>query len=97
MINEFYKIALQVHKERKKQELWDEYDLDNITRKEYAKFCVWSRAFNNGDFSEKSLKKYQKSEHTNFSFWLKKRMAEMFYGYEFEYNYQTKKWERKSH
>lgn len=99
MVNDFYKLALQTHKERKKQEMWKDLDLDNQVRREYAKFCIWCRAFKNADFSEQNFKIYQRQEHTNFDFWLKKRIAELFYDYEFEFDYNTMKWKshKKSH
>lgn len=94
MVNDFYKLALQTYKERKKQEMWKDLDLDNQARREYAKFCVWSRGYNNSDFSEKSFKRYQREENLQLNFWLKKRIAEMFYGYKFEFNYETHEWKR---
>ena len=96
---DFYKIAKQVHEYRLREEYWNKNNLDNQAKLEYSKFCVWCRAFKDSDFSEKNFKEYQLSEGIKFNFWLKKRIAELFYGYEFEFDYNTKEWKshKKSH
>ena len=99
MVKSFYELAREVHKDRIREEYWQNNSLDNKAKQEYAKFCIWCRAFKNADFSEQNFKIYQRQEHTNFDFWLKKRIAELFYNYEFEFDYNTMKWKRtkKSH
>ena len=99
MVKSFYEIAREVHKDRIREEYWQNNSLDNRARQEYAKFCIWCRAFKDEDFSEKNFKEYQKEENTKFNFWLKKRIAELFYDYEFKFDYNTMKWEshKKSH
>lgn len=92
---EFYKIAKEVHKDRIKEEYLIKNNLDNQAKLEYSKFCIWCRAFKNADFSEKNFKEYQLSEGIKFNFWIKKRIAELFYDYEFEFDRNTMKW--KSH
>lgn len=98
-MEDFYKLAQEVHKDRTRAEFWKKNNLDNQAKIEYGKFCVWCRAFRNGYFSEKNFKEYQKEENTRFNFWLKKRIAELFYDYEFEFDYNTMKWKshKKSH
>ena len=95
MEQDFYSILKEIHKDKVRDEFWQEHNIDNRARQEYAKFCIWCRAFKDGDFSEKNFKIYQRQEHTHFDFWLKKRIAELFYDYEFEFDYNTMKW--KSH
>ena len=99
MVKSFYEIAREVHKDRIREEYWQNNSLDNRAKQEYAKFCIWCRAFKNADFSEQNFKLYQNQEHTHFDFWLKKRIAELFYGYEFEFDSNTMKWKsrKKSH
>ena len=99
MVKSFYEIAREIHKDKIRDEYWQEHNINNRARQEYAKFCIWCRAFKNADFSEQNFKIYQKEEHTNFDFWLKKRIAELFYGYEFKFDYNTMKWKshKKSH
>lgn len=99
MVKSFYEMAREVHKDRTREEYWQNNSLDNRAKQEYAKFCIWCRAFKDGDFSEKNFKIYQKEEQTKLDFWLKKRIAELFYNYCFEFNYKTMKWKsyKKSH
>lgn len=91
-MEDFYKLAQEVHKDRTRAEFWGKNNLDNQAKIEYGKFCVWCRAFRNGDFSEKNFKEYQKEENTRFNFWLKKRIAELYFNYKFEFNHDTMKW-----
>ena len=95
----FYELAKEIHKDKIRDEYWQNNSLDNRARQEYAKFCIWCRAFKDGDFSEKNFKEYQKVECLKFNFWIKKRIAELFYGYEFEFDYNTMEWKshKKSH
>lgn len=79
-------------KNYKKQEYEKQFSFENRVKQEYAKFCCWCRAFKNAEFTEKNFKEYQKQEKTNFDFWMKKRIAELFFGYKFEFNYDTYKW-----
>lgn len=99
MVKSFYELAQEVHKDRIRDEYLQEHNLDNRARQEYAIFCIWCRAFKGGDFSEQNFKIYQRQEYKHFDFWLKKRIAELFYGYEFEFDYYTMKWKshKKSH
>ena len=89
---DFYKIAKQVYEDRLREEYWKKNNLDNQAKLEYSKFCVWCRAFKDADFSEKNFKEYQLSEGIKFNFWLKKRIAELFYNYKIIYNNKLKKW-----
>ena len=95
----FYELAQEVHRDRIRDEFWKKNSIDNIANQEYAKFCVWCRAFRNGDFSEKNFKEYKKEENVSINFWIKKRIAELFYDYEFEFDRNTMKWKshKKSH
>ena len=99
MVKSFYEIAREVHKDRIRDEYWQKHNIDNRARQEYAKFCIWCRAFKDGDFSEKNFKIYQRQEYKHFDFWIKKKIAELFYGYEFKFDYNTMKWKsyKKSH
>lgn len=84
----------KAYQDFKRREYAKNFTTDNIAACEYAKFCIWCRAFKNADFSESNFKEYQQKEHTNFDFWLKKRIAELFFGYKFTFNYDTMKWQR---
>lgn len=83
------------HKDRVRDECYKSINIDNRARQEYAKFCCWCRAFKDSQFTEQNFKEYQKQEKIKLNFWIKKRIAELFFGYEFNFNYQTYKWERR--
>lgn len=98
-MDDFYKIAEEIRQERINIDNLKMQGLDYKAKQEFSLFCIWCRALKNADFSEQNFKIYQKEEHTNFDFWLKKRIAELFYGYEFKFDYNTMKWKsyKKSH
>ena len=87
-MDDFYEIAEQCHKDRIKKQ---KTDINNIAELEYNLFCAWCRAFKNSDFSEQNFKQYVKTER-DLNFWLKKLIFELFFNYEFNFNYDTKKW-----
>lgn len=89
---DFYKICAEIEKENKEKKQHTDMSIDIKAQQEYAMFCCWSRAFNNNDFGEKSFKKYQKQENIKFDFWLKKRIAELFFGYNFKFDNNKQKW-----
>ena len=91
---EFYKIAKEVYKDRIKEEYLIKNNLDNQAKLEYSKFCIWCRAFKNADFSEKNFKEYILKEKIKLNFWVKKKIAELFFNYKFKYNNSTMKWEK---
>ena len=96
-MEEFYKIANQIHNDRIIEK--NKIDIDDLAKKEYSMFCIWSRAFYNGVFSEENFKLYQKIEKKSINFWIKKRICELFFNYEFEFDYDKNKWKyyKKSH
>lgn len=94
MTDEFMQELKLCHEERINKEFWDSVNLDNRARLEYAKFCCWCRAFRDSKFTEQSFKDYQKQENIKLNFCIKQRIAELYFGYKFTFNYDTYKWER---
>ena len=90
-MNEFYTLAYQVHDDKIRDENLKRYDVDYQAKIEYLKFKVWCRAFKDADFSENNFKAYQKEENVLINFWIKKRIAELFYNYKIIYNNKLKK------
>lgn len=82
----------QKYKQLQEIEYQKQFSFENKVQQEYAKFCMWCRAFKNGEFTEENFKEYQKQENTKFDFWLKKAIAEQYFDYEFEFDYNTMKW-----
>lgn len=88
----FEEIANECHKDRIRDEFYNQNNIDNQAIQEYAMFCCWCRAYKNSQFTEQNFKEYQKEEHKKFRFWIKKRIAELFFGYTFIFDYNTFKW-----
>ena len=91
MKTEFYKLLEECHKDRLRDEYYDKFNIDKIAKLEYAQFCIWCRIFKNYQYTEHNFKEYVKTEK-ELSFWVKKKIAEMFFGYVYEFDYDTKKW-----
>lgn len=91
---DFEQLASQCYKERIYQEKWQVSNIDNRAEQEYTLFCCWCRAYKDNQFSEQNLKYYQQQENKNFDFWLKKRIAELFFGYKFIFDHKLDKWIR---
>lgn len=88
-MDNFYEIAEQCHKDRIREQ---RNDINNIAKLEYSLFCIWCRAFKNSDFSEQNFKQYVKTER-DLNFWVKKRIFELFFNYEFNFNHDSNKWQ----
>lgn len=91
MNEDFYTIANKVHNDRILKEYNDSIKIDTIINKEYSMFCCWCYAFGKEE-NEKSFKEYLAKENKNLNFWIKKRIAELFFEYNFIYDDQGKKW-----
>ena len=91
MKTEFYKLLEECHKDRMRERERLRHDINYQARLEYSVFCAWCNAFKNAQYTEQNFKKYVKTEK-ELSFWVKKKIAEMFFGYIYWFDYDTKKW-----
>lgn len=89
--DEFYNIAEKCYKDRILEQEKLKNDISYVARLEYSLFCVWCNAFRNCQYSETNFKYYVRNIK-NLSFWIKKKIAEMYFGYVYEFDYDTKKW-----
>ena len=87
-MDDFYEIAEQCHKDRISEQ---RTNINNVAELEYSLFCVWCRAYKNAQFTEQNFKEYVKNEK-ELSFWIKKRIFELFFNYEFNFDYNSNKW-----
>lgn len=87
-MDNFYEIAEQCHKDRIKKQ---KTDINNIAKLEYNLFCAWCRAYKDAQFTEHNFKQYVKTER-DLNFWVKKKIAEMYFGYTYKFDYNTNKW-----
>ena len=88
---DFLKIAEECHKDRIRERERLRHDINYQARLEYSLFCAWCNAFKNAQYTERNFKEYVKTEK-ELSFWVKKKIAEMFFDYEYSFDYETKKW-----
>ena len=91
-MEDFYKIAEDTRNERLYYEAIKKQGLDYKAKLEYSLFCAWCRAFKNSEFTEKNFKTYQIKEKKNINFYVKKRIAELYFGYSSTYDDKTSKW-----
>ena len=87
-MDDFYEIAEQCHKDRISKQ---RTNINNVAELEYSLFCVWCRAYKHAQFTEQNFKEYVKTEK-ELSFWIKKRIFELFFNYEFNFDYNSNKW-----
>ena len=91
MDTELYKLLEECHKDRLKEQERLRHDINHIAKLEYSLFCAWCNAYKEGQYTEQNFRQYLKTEK-ELSFWVKKKIAEMFFGYIYDFDYNTKKW-----
>ena len=85
------KILNEMSKVRLKEQQHQKYDLDYQSKGEYASYYAWCRA-NDYDCNDSNFKIYVKKEHKDISFWIKKRIFELYFNYEFVFDYDKGCW-----
>lgn len=93
----FEEQILQMQDERHRNEWWEGKRRVERGESIYVKFCVWCNAFNygNGKKDAKLFAKFLKQENIELTFWQRKHLAEKYFGYKYEYDYEKKDWEVK--
>ena len=89
-MDKFYKLATKCHEARVKEEQSKIQNLKLQAEQTYSIFCIWCR-INNKEPNESSFKDFCKQKE-DVSFWVKKKLFELYFNYEFVYNYDTNKW-----
>lgn len=79
------------HQKERQEALTNEKSGEN----EYTKFKCWCNAFKNGKGQNDArvFAEYLKEEGKELEFNQKKYLAEKYFGYKYEYNYETHEWE----
>lgn len=90
-MDNFYEIVKQCHKDRIREQEKLRTDINNIAKLEYSSFCAWCLAYKDAQFTEHNFKEYVKSEKI-LNFWVKKKIAEMYFGYTYNFDYNTNTW-----
>ena len=78
-------------KARLREELQERNTLDYKAANEYALFYAWCRAFNHKE-TVASFNQYIKQQHRELDFWIKKKIAEKYFDYEYSYDHKTNEW-----
>ena len=86
-----YKLLEECHNDIIKEQERLKHDINYQSKLEYSLFCAWCNAYKEGQYTEQNFRQYLKTEK-KLSFWIKKKIAEMFFGYVYEFDYDTKKW-----
>lgn len=87
----------QMQEERHRRERY-EYQRKQVNGEYiYVNFCVWCNAYNDskGKNDAKLFAKFLKQENIELTFWQRKHLAEKYFGYKYEYDYEKKDWEIK--
>lgn len=84
-MNNFEKIANLCHNDRVQAEQTKKHDLNHKAKIEHSLYCIWCR-INNKEPNEQYFKEYVESEQRDVSFWVKKRIFELYFNYEFKYD-----------
>lgn len=87
----------QMQEERHRREFYEYQRKQANGEYIYVNFCVWCNAFNDskGKNDAKLFAKFLKQENIELTFWQRKHLAEKYFGYKYEYDYEKKDWEIK--
>lgn len=89
-MNENYKILEECHNDRIKEQERLKHDINYQAQLEYSLFCAWCNAYKNAQYTEQNFRQYLKTEK-KLSFWIKKKIAETYFGYAFTFDSETMK------
>lgn len=85
------KILKELSEERLKYDCFQKHDIDYLAKGEYASYYAWCRA-NGYDCNDINFKIYIRKEHKDISFWIKKRIFELYFNYEFVFDHNKLCW-----
>lgn len=92
MEDDFYTIARQVHEERVRDEYWERNSIDYKAKTVMTDFRIWCRINEKDCDDENIFKEYLKAENPEVNFWVRKRIAEVYWNYVYTFDYQKQKW-----
>lgn len=90
----FEKMIAEEHEIRTRQER-EQMHLRKITgENQYTDFCLWCNAFNKGQGKNdnQTFKRYMQEQNITLNFWQKKHLAEKYFGYEYKFDNDSRKW-----
>lgn len=95
MEEEVYELLREIHDERVARERAEYRERERNGENIYIWFCAWCNCHPNGEAMKVSAEwfgKYLKQEGIELNFWQRKAIAERHFGYEFEWDSDTKEW-----
>ena len=95
-MDEFLKLAREVHKDRVNEEFNNKKSIVSKVNTLHSMFSIWCRVFEKDINAYKTFTEYVKEQEPGLEFGIKKAFLEKYYDFEFEYNYETKKWKIKN-
>ena len=91
-MEEFLKLAKEVHEDRLRDERKEFYDIQKQSQIIYSLFKIWCIVNDKDDTEYKYFTEFVKSRDEDFNFWFKKAVLENYFGLKIEFDYNTKKW-----
>ena len=88
---DIYTLLNECAKDRLKEQERLRHDINHIAKLEYSLFCAWCNAYKEGQYTEQNFRQYLKTEK-KLSFWIKKKIAEIYFNYEYKFDYNNMKW-----
>lgn len=92
--NELRIALLKAHQDRVDRERQEYETRERNGENIYLDFCIWCNAFKEmkGKNSDTTFAEYLKKENITLSFWQRKHIAEQYFGYQFTFDSNAKKW-----
>jgi hypothetical protein len=90
----FEEMAQDEHEIRRKEAKRELEKFFLMGENHYTKFCVWCNAFYKGKGKNDAhlFAKFLEEEKVELNFWQKKHLAEKYFGYDYQYDSNNKKW-----
>ena len=96
--NQTFEEQLRIeHNSRILRESWERHFKQVRGEYIYVNFCVWCNIYAGKatKTDPKAFAKWLKQEKIELTFWQRKHLAEKYFGYKYEYDYEKKDWEIK--
>lgn len=85
------KILNEMSKVRLREQQHQKYDAEHLAKCEYVDYYMWCK-INDYECNDKNFKKYIQKTNKDVSFWIKKKMFEMYFNYVFEFDTNNSSW-----
>lgn len=93
MNDKFYKLALKTQNERISARHMELNSFENNCKMIVVLFKIWCLAFEKNETNYKNFNLFLKTTNREITFWQKIHIFEKEFGFTFNFNYISKKWE----